>query len=54
MVIGTATDPYQRAEGRYRLMPGVLRALHDALETLEREQNRKVAISVGMSFLSRR
>nr|WP_310125992.1 Rv2578c family radical SAM protein [Agrococcus sp. BE272] len=25
--LGTNTDPYQRAEGRYRLMPGVLRAL---------------------------
>ncbi|SDH95197.1 Rv2578c family radical SAM protein [Agrococcus jejuensis] len=25
--LGTNTDPYQRAEGRYRLMPGILRAL---------------------------
>ncbi len=25
--IGTNTDPYQRAEGRYRLMPGIIRAL---------------------------
>ncbi|SFS16130.1 DNA repair photolyase [Agrococcus baldri] len=25
--LGTNTDPYQRAEGRYRLMPGVLQAL---------------------------
>jgi DNA repair photolyase len=25
--MGTNTDPYQRAEGRYRLMPGVVRAL---------------------------
>ena len=25
--MGTNTDPYQRAEGRYRLMPGVIRAL---------------------------
>jgi DNA repair photolyase len=25
--LGTNTDPYQRAEGRYRLMPGVVRAL---------------------------
>ena len=27
VALGTNTDPYQRAEGRYRLMPGVLRAL---------------------------
>lgn len=25
--LGTNTDPYQRAEGRYRLMPGIIRAL---------------------------
>jgi DNA repair photolyase len=27
IAMGTATDPYQRAEGRYRLMPGILEAL---------------------------
>lgn len=27
VALGTNTDPYQRAEGRYRLMPGVLEAL---------------------------
>jgi DNA repair photolyase len=27
VALGTNTDPYQRAEGRYRLMPGVIRAL---------------------------
>lgn len=27
VAMGTNTDPYQRAEGRYRLMPGVVRAL---------------------------
>ena len=27
VALGTNTDPYQRAEGRYALMPGVLRAL---------------------------
>jgi DNA repair photolyase len=27
VALGTNTDPYQRAEGRYRLMPGVARAL---------------------------
>ncbi|WP_152365249.1 Rv2578c family radical SAM protein [Microlunatus speluncae] len=27
--LGTNTDPYQRAEGRYRLMPGIIGALAD-------------------------
>jgi DNA repair photolyase len=27
VALGTNTDPYQRAEGRYRLMPGVINAL---------------------------
>ena len=27
MALGSNTDPYQRAEGRYRLMPGVIAAL---------------------------
>ncbi|WP_330256582.1 Rv2578c family radical SAM protein [Nocardia sp. NBC_00565] len=30
VALGTNTDPYQRAEGRYRLMPGIIRALTDA------------------------
>ena len=29
MAMGTNTDPYQAAEGKYRLMPGILRALKD-------------------------
>ena len=29
IAMGTNTDPYQRAEGRYRLMPGIVRALID-------------------------
>ncbi|MDQ4095605.1 MAG: radical SAM protein [Actinomycetota bacterium] len=29
IAMGTATDPYQRAEGRYKLMPGILQALID-------------------------
>ena len=29
VAMGTNTDPYQRAEGRYQLMPGILRALAD-------------------------
>ena len=28
--MGTNTDPYQRAEGRYRLMPGIIGALADS------------------------
>ena len=27
VALGTNTDPYQRAEGRYQLMPGIIRAL---------------------------
>lgn len=30
VALGTNTDPYQRAEGRYRLMPGVIGALTQA------------------------
>ncbi|MFB9070940.1 Rv2578c family radical SAM protein [Citricoccus parietis] len=30
VALGTNTDPYQRAEGRYRLMPGIITALADA------------------------
>ena len=30
IAMGTNVDPYQRAEGRYRLMPGILEALRDA------------------------
>ncbi|MFG2876432.1 radical SAM protein [Streptomyces sp. NPDC048337] len=29
VMVGTSTDCYQRAEGHYRLMPGILRALTD-------------------------
>ncbi|MGD9987992.1 hypothetical protein, partial [Pseudonocardia sp.] len=29
VAMGTNTDPYQRAEGRYRLMPAILRSLAD-------------------------
>ncbi len=27
VALGTNTDPYQRAEGRYRLMPGIIETL---------------------------
>ena len=30
VALGTNTDPYQRAEGRYRLMPGVINALAES------------------------
>src|SRR4051794_5486097 len=30
VALGTNTDPYQRAEGRYKLMPGVIRALTES------------------------
>lgn len=30
VALGTNTDPYQRAEGRYRLMPGVISALAES------------------------
>ena len=30
VALGTNTDPYQRAEGRYRLMPGILEALAES------------------------
>ncbi|MFE3443260.1 Rv2578c family radical SAM protein [Nocardia sp. NPDC059180] len=30
VALGTNTDPYQRAEGRYRLMPGIIGALTDS------------------------
>src|SRR6188768_3877549 len=30
VAMGTNTDPYQRAEGRYRLMPGVISALTES------------------------
>jgi DNA repair photolyase len=30
VALGTNTDPYQRAEGRYTLMPGVIRALAES------------------------
>lgn len=30
VALGTNTDPYQRAEGRYALMPGIIAALSDA------------------------
>src|SRR5690606_8727106 len=30
VALGTNTDPYQRAEGRYRLMPGIIAALTES------------------------
>ncbi|MDK3254895.1 Rv2578c family radical SAM protein [Blastococcus capsensis] len=65
VALGTNTDPYQRAEGRYRLMPGVIRALADSgtpfsiltKGTLLRrdvpllaEASRRVPIGLGISM----
>jgi DNA repair photolyase len=65
VALGTNTDPYQRAEGRYRLMPGIIDALADAgvsfsiltkgtlirrdLDHLARAAER-VDVSLGMSI----
>ncbi len=65
VMLGTNTDPYQRAEGKYRLMPGIIQALTDAATpfsiltkgTLLRrdlpllaEAAREVDVSVAMSI----
>jgi DNA repair photolyase len=65
VALGTNTDPYQRAEGRYRLMPGVIKALAESATpfsiltkgTLLRrdlpllvEAARKVPIGLGISM----
>jgi DNA repair photolyase len=34
VALGTNTDPYQRAEGRYRLMPGIIDALAGAGQSI--------------------
>jgi DNA repair photolyase len=34
VALGTNTDPYQRAEGRYRLMPGIIEALAESATPL--------------------
>jgi len=65
VALGTNTDPYQRAEGRYRLMPGIIAALTEAdtpfsiltKGTLLRrdlpllaEANRRVPVDLAMSI----
>ncbi|GAB2449278.1 DNA repair photolyase [Conyzicola lurida] len=65
VALGTNTDPYQRAEGRYRLMPGIIAALAEAETpfsiltkgTLLRrdlpllvEANKRVPVSLAMSI----
>ncbi|MCU1446977.1 intein-containing Rv2578c family radical SAM protein [Cryobacterium sp.] len=65
VALGTNTDPYQRAEGRYRLMPGIIAALADSgtpfsiltkgtllrrdLDLL-REASRQVPVDLAMSI----
>lgn len=65
VALGTNSDPYHRAEGRYRLMPGIIGALADAgtpmsiltKGTLLRRDlpllslaSRKVPVSIGISL----
>ncbi|MDR6973132.1 Rv2578c family radical SAM protein [Leifsonia shinshuensis] len=65
VALGTNTDPYQRAEGRYSLMPGIIDALADSgtpfsiltkgsllRRDLDRlaEANRRVPVDLAMSI----
>jgi DNA repair photolyase len=65
VALGTNTDPYQRAEGKYRLMPGIIAALTESQTpfsiltkgTLLRrdlpliaEANKRVPVSLAMSI----
>jgi DNA repair photolyase len=65
VALGTNTDPYQRAEGRYALMPGIIDALTDSAtpfsiltkgsllrRDLDRlvEANRRVPVDLAMSI----
>ncbi|MGW6729319.1 Rv2578c family radical SAM protein [Nocardia sp. NPDC055029] len=65
VALGTNTDPYQRAEGRYRLMPGIIGAFADSGTPfsiltkgpllrrdlpLLTEASRRVAVSVAVSI----
>ena len=65
VALGTNTDPYQRAEGRYQLMPGIIHALADSGTPfsiltkgsllrrdlpLLAEANEKVPVDLGMSI----
>ncbi len=65
VALGTNTDPYQRAEGRYRLMPGIIAALAESATpfsiltkgpllrrdlSLLVEASRSVAVGLGVSI----
>ncbi len=65
VALGTNTDPYQRAEGRYRLMPGIIEALADSGTPfsiltkgtllardipLLREAGKQVSVGMGISL----
>lgn len=65
VALGTNTDPYQRAEGRYRLMPGIIEALaraHTPLSILTKgtllrrdlpvlqEAKKRVPVELAMSI----
>lgn len=65
VALGTNTDPYQRAEGRYRLMPGIIGALTEAATPfsiltkgtllrrdlpLLRQASARVSVGIGVSL----
>src|SRR5690606_29033979 len=65
VALGTNTDPYQRAEGRYRLMPGIISALTESRTPLSiltkgtllrrdlpllRDADERVGVSLAMSI----
>ena len=65
VALGTNTDPYQRAEGRYRLMPGVITALAESGTPLSiltkgtllrrdlpllRQASARIPVSIGVSL----
>src|SRR5690606_39443292 len=49
VALGTNTDPYQRAEGRYKLMPGIIRTLADSGTPMSilRSEERRVGKECG-------
>ncbi|HET9140422.1 intein-containing Rv2578c family radical SAM protein [Actinophytocola sp.] len=65
VAMGTNTDPYQRAEGRYALMPGIIRALAESRTPLSiltkgtvlsrdipllAEASERVSVGIGVSI----
>jgi len=50
--LGTNTDPYQRAEGRYRLMPGIIEALARSGTPFSILTKGTIAASLGLLGIS--